>query len=172
MRGVLVVDGAAFFRSHVARLVRGWGWAVAGLCATAAEALAACRRDRPGAVVMDLFLPDGDGRRLLAEIRSLDPALPVIVCTAAADRASVAAAMGLGARDYLVKPVDEERLRAALAACLGEPDARQAPPAARADGPGKGDALGGAAGARGGAGTAGRGTGESGALGARGGAAF
>lgn len=136
MRGVLVVDGTAFFRSYVERLVRGWGWPVAGSCATAAEALAACRRERPGAVVLDLFLPDGDGRELLAELRRLAPEAAVIVCTAAGDRASVAAALRLGARDYLVKPVDEERLRAALAACLGEPERPEGRRVAEAAGPG------------------------------------
>ncbi len=122
MRGVLVVDGAAFFRSYMERLIRGWGWPVAGSCATADEAREVYRREKPGVVVLDLFLPDGDGRKLLAELRRLDPEAAVVVCTAAADRASVAAALRLGARDYLVKPVDEERLRTALAACLGQPD--------------------------------------------------
>jgi DNA-binding response OmpR family regulator len=70
----------------------------------AREALA---RSRPLGIVLDMHLPDGRGELLLRELRAqVDPA-PVIVVTVEGEPAT---ALGLGADDYLTKPIDRARL--------------------------------------------------------------
>lgn len=71
-------------------------------------------------ILMDLFLPDADGRDLLMRIRE-DPAtasLPVIVCSAVPAAEAKTESLALGADDYLEKPIDPGLAKAAVAAAL------------------------------------------------------
>jgi DNA-binding response OmpR family regulator len=85
--------------------------------------------ERPDLVVLDLGLPDLDGRELLRMLRAVS-AVPVIVATARDDDDSVVQALDAGADDYVVKPFPagqlEARIRAVLRRAAGA-DAAQAP---------------------------------------------
>jgi signal transduction histidine kinase/ActR/RegA family two-component response regulator len=77
------------------------------------EGLRLARENRPDLITLEVLLPDADGWELLHALRA-DAALsrtPVLVVTIADDRTR---GLGLGAADYLVKPIDHERLLAAL----------------------------------------------------------
>jgi DNA-binding response OmpR family regulator len=71
-------------------------------------------------ILMDLFLPDADGRDLLLRIREgpATAALPVIVCSAVPAAEAKTESLALGADDYLEKPIDPGLARAAVAAAL------------------------------------------------------
>jgi response regulator of citrate/malate metabolism len=129
---VLVVDDdyrvADIHASFVERVP---GYAVAGKAHSAAQALALAQSARPDLVLMDIYLPDGDG---LDVVRALldEPNPPaVIVISAAREITSVRQAMQLGAVHYLVKPfrfaalaerlTAYQRLRRHLAAVADEP---------------------------------------------------
>src|SRR5262245_39833395 len=75
-----------------------------------ATAVAALRRERPGVVLTDLRLPDGDGFGVLRAAKELDPELPVIVMTAYGSIQDAVAAMKQGALDFLAKPIDPDHL--------------------------------------------------------------
>ena len=74
------------------------------------EAEAALRASRPGVVLSDLRLPEGDGFGVLRAAKELDPELPVIVMTAFGSIQDAVAAMKEGALDFLAKPVDPDHL--------------------------------------------------------------
>src|SRR5256885_727542 len=74
------------------------------------EAAAALRSARPGVVLSDLRLTDGDGFGVLRAAKELDPELPVIVMTAFGSIEDAVAAMKEGALDFLAKPVDPDHL--------------------------------------------------------------
>ena len=74
------------------------------------EAIAALQAARPGVVLSDLRLPNGDGFGVLRAAKELDPELPVIVMTAFGSIQDAVAAMKEGALDFLAKPVDPEHL--------------------------------------------------------------
>ena len=74
------------------------------------EALQAMRQNRPGVVLTDLKLPDGDGFGVLRAAKELDPAVQVVVMTAYGSIQDAVAAMKEGAMDFLAKPVDPEHL--------------------------------------------------------------
>ena len=74
------------------------------------EAVAALQSSRPGVVLSDLRLPEGDGFGVLRAAKELDPELPVIVMTAFGSIQDAVAAMKEGALDFLAKPVDPDHL--------------------------------------------------------------
>jgi two-component system KDP operon response regulator KdpE len=126
---LLVVEVDERIRSALIRALRERGHAVS----SAATALAGLRQavdERPDLVVLDLGLPDLDGRELLRMLRAVS-AVPVIVATARDDDDSVVQALDAGADDYVVKPFPagqlEARIRAVLLRAAGVADAAQAP---------------------------------------------
>jgi two-component system nitrogen regulation response regulator GlnG len=82
--------------------------------ATAAEGLVQAREQRPDVIVLDLHLPDRSGMEVFQEIHQSDPKKPVIFITAHGTTDAAIEAMKGGAFDYLVKPVDLERLSTLL----------------------------------------------------------
>ena len=129
MAQLLVVEVDERIRSALIRALRERGHAVS----SAATALAGLRQavdERPDLVVLDLGLPDLDGRELLRMLRAVS-AVPMIVATARDDDDSVVQALDAGADDYVVKPFPagqlEARIRAVLRRAAGVADAAQAP---------------------------------------------
>ncbi len=78
--------------------------------ATAAEGLALTLRHSPEIVVLDLQLPDRTGLELFAELRQVSPRTPVVFITAHGTTQAAIEAMKQGAFDYLIKPLDLDRL--------------------------------------------------------------
>ncbi len=81
---------------------------------TLAEGRARAAADRPDVIVLDLQLPDGSGLDLFRELHEQDAKRPVIFITAHGTTETAIEAMKGGAFDYLVKPLDTERLAALL----------------------------------------------------------
>jgi DNA-binding NtrC family response regulator len=77
---------------------------------TAREGLEEVRNNKPDVVVLDLQLPDRPGLELFGEIQALDPKRPIIIITAHGTTETAIEAMKGGAFEYLVKPVNLERL--------------------------------------------------------------
>lgn len=104
IRTVVVDDDYRVAAVHAAYVARAEGFEVIGQAHSAAEAVDLIARSRPDLVLMDVFLPDGDGldvvRTLMGQPRHPD----VIVITAARDVGTVRHALQLGAIHYLVKP--------------------------------------------------------------------
>jgi two-component system nitrogen regulation response regulator GlnG len=77
---------------------------------TCAEGLKMAREQAPTVIVVDLQLPDGSGMELLPRLRELDAKRPVIMITAHGTTQTAIEAMKSGLFDYLIKPLDLERL--------------------------------------------------------------
>jgi two-component system KDP operon response regulator KdpE len=126
---LLVVEDDERIRSALIRALRERGHAVSS-AATALDGLRQAVEERPDLVVLDLGLPDLDGRELLRMLRAVS-AVPVIVATARDDDDSVVQALDAGADDYVVKPFPagqlEARIRAVLRRAAGVVDAASAP---------------------------------------------
>jgi two-component system response regulator RegX3 len=87
------------------------------VAATAEEGLEAFRTRSPDLVLLDLMLPDGDGREILRRIRSASR-VPVIVLTARGEELDKVVGLELGADDYVVKPFGAAELVARIRAVL------------------------------------------------------
>jgi DNA-binding NtrC family response regulator len=84
------------------------------------EAVQALQAARPGVVLSDLRLPEGDGFSVLRAAKELDPELPVIVMTAFGSIQDAVAAMKEGALDFLAKPVDPDHLLLLVSRALAQ----------------------------------------------------
>jgi two-component system, NtrC family, nitrogen regulation response regulator GlnG len=109
MRTLLVIDDEDSVRYSFRRVFEGDDVRVL-TARTAAEGLAAVREHNPDVVVLDLQLPDRSGLDLFPDLRALDPKRPVLFITAHGTTETAIEAMKRGAFDYLVKPVDLDRL--------------------------------------------------------------
>jgi len=92
------------------------GFQVVGVARTAAAAMEAVQRLRPDLVLLDVYMPDGDGVQLLKEIRRMDGDVDVIPVTAARSASVVKDLVRNGAVGYIIKPFKFERFAAALQA--------------------------------------------------------
>jgi response regulator of citrate/malate metabolism len=102
---VLVVDDDYHVASvHAGFVERVPGFRVVGEAHSAAEAIAETARLHPDLVLMDIYLPDGDGLDVTRTLLARADAPAVIVVSAARDAASLRTAVQLGAVHYLVKP--------------------------------------------------------------------
>jgi DNA-binding response OmpR family regulator len=84
---------------------------------TAAGALEAARRDAPAAVVLDLMLPDGDGRDVCRELRRASD-VPILMLTARGTETDRIVGLEIGADDYVVKPFSSAEVIARIRAIL------------------------------------------------------
>jgi DNA-binding response OmpR family regulator len=102
---ILIVDDEPLLRRSLALILQGKGYQVT-TAANAQEGLQAIQKDRMDLVFLDINLPDRSGVTLLPEIRHLYPDLPVLFLTAHATLETAVDAVNLGARGYLLKPID------------------------------------------------------------------
>lgn len=119
---VLIVDDADFMRDILREIVQDLGWNVAGEAADGAQAVALYRQQRPDLVLLDITMPGMDGNEALKAILAFDPEARVVMITALGQKEQVLAAIKLGARDFIIKPFDTERVAATLTRLLGMPE--------------------------------------------------
>ena len=117
MAKILVVDDAEFLRVRITKMLTGNGHEVVE-ADNGAKAVARYRENRPDAVLMDVTMPEMDGLAALKEIRSGDPNARVVMLTALGQESVVLEAIKSGARDFVVKPFEPDRVLAALKRAL------------------------------------------------------
>lgn len=111
---VLVADDTAFMRMTLRNVLERNGYEVVAEAATGAEAVEQYQSLRPDLVTMDITMPEMDGITAIREIMKIDPQATIIVCSALGQKAMVIEALTAGAKDYLVKPFQPERVLEAL----------------------------------------------------------
>ena len=118
MAWVLVVDDLELVRDICARLLLKAGHDVVQ-AATGDDALRLYRDFQPDCVLLDVSMPGLDGLATLQALRTIDPTARIAMLTSHNDRAIVESAIALGARDYVAKPFQRERLIAAVQRLAG-----------------------------------------------------
>jgi two-component system chemotaxis response regulator CheY len=110
---VLVVDDAAFMRMRVSKILTEAGYSVIQ-AENGLDAVEKYRTAQPDAVLMDITMPEMDGLTALKEIRALDPSARIAMVTALGQQQVVLEAVKSGAKDFLVKPAEADRVLAAV----------------------------------------------------------
>jgi len=118
MAKILVVDDAAFLRVRISKMLAGNGYQIIE-AENGARAVDVYKTDKPDLVLMDITMPEMDGLSALKEIRAFDPKAKVIMLTALGQESVVLEAIKSGARDFVVKPFEQERVMGAVGKLLG-----------------------------------------------------
>ena len=114
MARVLVVDDAAFMRKIVSDALAKGGHEVVGEAGNGNEAVARYQELRPEVTTLDITMPEKDGLTALQEIMALDPAARVIMCSALGQESKVLESIKIGAKDFVVKPFQPDRVLGAV----------------------------------------------------------
>ncbi|MBZ4663110.1 MAG: response regulator [Caloramator sp.] len=119
MARVLIVDDAAFMRMMLKDILTKNGYEVIGEAPNGAKAVEIYKLEKPDVVTMDITMPEMDGIQAVKEIKAFDPNAKIIMCSAMGQQAMVMEAIKSGARDFIVKPFQPERVLEALKKVLG-----------------------------------------------------
>ena len=117
-RRVLIVDDALFMRNTLRDIFTGAGFAVAGEADDGVQAVNLFRELKPDLVTMDIVMPYKSGIDATREIVQLDPNAVVIMCSALGQESKVLESIKLGARDFVVKPFQPDRVLDAVSKAL------------------------------------------------------
>ena len=119
MARVLVVDDAAFMRKMVSDALSKGGHEVVGEAGNGLEAVAQYQALKPEVTTLDITMPEKDGLAALKEIIALDPGARVIMCSALGQESKVLESIKAGAKDFVVKPFQPDRVIEAVGKALG-----------------------------------------------------
>jgi two-component system chemotaxis response regulator CheY len=119
MARVLVVDDAAFMRKMVSDALAKGGHEVIGQAGNGVEAIEQFRELKPDLMTLDITMPEKDGLETLRDVMEMDPGAKIIMCSALGQETKVLESIKLGAKDFVVKPFQPDRVIDAVAKALG-----------------------------------------------------
>ncbi|MFC5471722.1 response regulator [Cohnella suwonensis] len=119
MAKILVVDDAAFMRMMLKEMLAKGGHQVVGEAANGAEAVEQYRKLVPDLVTMDITMPVMEGIEAVRLIKQEHPNAKIIMCSAMGQQGMVVEAIQAGARDFVIKPFQPERVLEAVMKVLG-----------------------------------------------------
>ena len=122
-KNILVCDDAAFMRMMIKDILTKNGYNIAGEAENGLKAVEKYNETKPELVLMDItmpyFRPEMDGIQALKKIKEMDPAAKVVMCSAMGQQAMVIEAIQSGAKDFIVKPFQAERVLEAVKKVVG-----------------------------------------------------
>lgn len=110
MKKVLICDDATFMRNVLKDLLTNAGFDVIGEASNGNEAVAMFKTLKPDVVTMDITMPEKDGIAAVREIIAIEPRAKIVMCSAMGQKVMVLDAIKAGAKDFIVKPFEKERV--------------------------------------------------------------
>lgn len=117
MPKIMIVDDAEFLRVRLKNILDTEGYEVFQ-AENGCKAVATYKDVHPDVVLMDVTMPEMDGLAALKEIVGFDPQAKVVMLTALGQESVVLEAVKSGARDFIVKPFEHERIMKAISKLL------------------------------------------------------
>ncbi|WP_077300189.1 response regulator [Virgibacillus pantothenticus] len=115
---ILIVDDAAFMRMMIKDILTKNGYEVVGEAQDGVQAVEKYNELKPDLVTMDITMPEKDGITALKEILADDAQARIIMCSAMGQQAMVIDAIQAGAKDFIVKPFQADRVIEAIQKAL------------------------------------------------------
>ncbi|NIK10798.1 response regulator [Alkalibacillus almallahensis] len=115
---ILVVDDAAFMRMMIKDILEKNGYEVVGEAENGEAAVEQYKELNPDLVTLDITMPEKDGIEALKEIISQDSNAKIVMCSAMGQQAMVIDAIQAGAKDFIVKPFQADRVLEAIGKAL------------------------------------------------------
>ncbi|MCK8823970.1 response regulator [Fuchsiella alkaliacetigena] len=111
---VLITDDAQFMRTMLKQLVEEQGYEVVAEAEDGKKAIELYKEHSPDLVTMDITMPEMDGIEATKEILDFDPNAIIVMCSAMGQKPMVVDALEAGAKDFIVKPIQAEKVKETL----------------------------------------------------------
>ena len=118
-KNILICDDAAFMRMMIKDILTKNGYNIAGEAENGLKAIEKYAECKPDLVLMDITMPEMDGIEALKRIKATDPGASVIMCSAMGQQAMVIESIQSGAKDFIVKPFQADRVIEAVQKVVG-----------------------------------------------------
>ena len=118
-KNILICDDAAFMRMMIKDILTKNGYNVVGEAENGAKGVEKYNELKPDLVLMDITMPEMDGIAALKAIKANDPGASVIMCSAMGQQAMVIESIQAGAKDFIVKPFQADRVLEAVRKAVG-----------------------------------------------------
>jgi len=118
-KNILICDDAAFMRMMIKDILTKNGYNVVGEAENGARAVDKYNELKPDLVLMDITMPEMDGIQALKKIKEGDSSALVIMCSAMGQQAMVIESIQAGAKDFIVKPFQADRVIEAVKKVVG-----------------------------------------------------
>ena len=118
-KNILICDDAAFMRMMIKDILTKNGYTVAGEAENGVKAVEKYNEVKPDLVLMDITMPEMDGIEALRKIKEQDPSAVVVMCSAMGQQAMVIESIQAGAKDFIVKPFQPDRVLEAVKKVIG-----------------------------------------------------
>ena len=118
-KNILICDDAAFMRMMIKDILSKNGYTVAGEAENGVKAVEKYNELKPDLVLMDITMPEMDGIQALKNIKAADSGAKVIMCSAMGQQAMVIESIQSGAKDFIVKPFQADRVIEAVKKVVG-----------------------------------------------------
>ena len=118
-KNILICDDAAFMRMMIKDILTKNGYNVAGDAENGAKAVEKYNELKPDLVLMDITMPEMDGIQALKKIKESSPEAVVIMCSAMGQQAMVIESIQAGAKEFIVKPFQADRVLEAVKKVIG-----------------------------------------------------
>ena len=118
-KSVLICDDAAFMRVMIKDILTKNGYDVVGEAENGLMAVEKFNETKPDLVMMDITMPEMDGIQALKKIKETDAGPNIIMCSAMGQQAMVIESIQSGAKDFIVKPFQADRVLEAVKKVIG-----------------------------------------------------
>lgn len=110
IKNILLADDAAFMRMMLKNILEKAGYNVVGEATNGREAIEKYKELHPDLVILDITMPEVDGIQGLKGIMDYDNSALAIMCSAMGQQSIVIEAIQSGAKDFIVKPFQADRI--------------------------------------------------------------
>ena len=118
-KNILICDDAAFMRMMIKDILTKNGYNIVGEAENGAKAVEKYAELNPDLVLMDITMPEMDGIEALKKIKAADANASIIMCSAMGQQAMVIESIQSGAKDFIVKPFQADRVLEAVQKVVG-----------------------------------------------------
>ena len=118
-KNILIVDDAAFMRMMIKDILTKNGYNVVGEAENGLKGVEKYNELKPDLVLMDITMPEMDGIQALKKIKEADGGAKIIMCSAMGQQAMVIESIQAGAKDFIVKPFQADRVLEAVKKVVG-----------------------------------------------------
>jgi two-component system chemotaxis response regulator CheY len=119
MARMLIVDDSIMMRKTLRTILQRAGHTIAAEAANGEQAIMYYSNHRPDLVTLDITMPGMSGLEVIKRIRNFDPDANIVIVSALGQKQTIFEALQNGARNYILKPITEEKLLSVVNMVLG-----------------------------------------------------